>query len=573
MNAQVTIGYDKSPESFSILELVSNSKGLRLPQMTTAQRQALVFTGHETEAMGLQIFNTSTKCFETWNGTAWIAACVPVIVTYNANGGNESDISVKTESSYVTGNNYIVENSIFTRPNHFFSGWNTQVGGGGTSYSHGDPINLIADLTLYAQWDVIPVPSATLLSNTYVGAFWRNNQTGERLIRIPVGNLTGNLGDWSAFVVDGNFIKMDLSPTTDPNIDWTDASKTPADMNTAVADAMHQVSGNATIVQGTVATNGYIYFRIGLTSVNPDSNPRYGRILLRYNNNTKFQFLYIRQGEAADYVFTSSAIDNYNGTNARTNARKFSPYNLTNTNIVDGTLSGVATGVATNDANYKGTFVDYPTKAGAFFQWGMNDKVTYAYHPTNPASGGVSTWSTNYTTSWWNSIKGTQETCPSGWRRPNDGITDGTQGTSNNVSNSEMRQSLYYAPKNSTTNMDETGGRAWGYYADGYFDRRPITFQNSSYQNTTVSPNTKDVAYIGTLFFNSANGNRSLFMPAGGYRYTVGGTLNNSGISGSFWTSSSVDANNGWDLAFTSGYAGQACNFCSLGCAVRCVQE
>jgi uncharacterized protein (TIGR02145 family) len=76
LNAQVTIGYDKSPEPFSILELVSNSRGLRLPQMTTAQRQALVFTGHETEALGLQIFNTTTKCVETWNGTAWIATCV-----------------------------------------------------------------------------------------------------------------------------------------------------------------------------------------------------------------------------------------------------------------------------------------------------------------------------------------------------------------------------------------------------------------------------------------------------------------------------------------------------------------
>jgi len=38
---------------------------------------ALVFTGHEAEAQGLTIFNTTTKCVETWNGAAWIQSCPP----------------------------------------------------------------------------------------------------------------------------------------------------------------------------------------------------------------------------------------------------------------------------------------------------------------------------------------------------------------------------------------------------------------------------------------------------------------------------------------------------------------
>jgi formylglycine-generating enzyme required for sulfatase activity len=87
MNAQVTIGKDKSPEPFSVLELISNdTRGLRLPQLTQKERNALVltFAGHETEALGLQIFNTSTKCVETWNGVEWIQACdgvAPLIIT------------------------------------------------------------------------------------------------------------------------------------------------------------------------------------------------------------------------------------------------------------------------------------------------------------------------------------------------------------------------------------------------------------------------------------------------------------------------------------------------------------
>jgi hypothetical protein len=79
--AQVTIGDLKNPEPFSILELVSGSesnngnRGLRLPQLTTEEREAMVFTGYETEALGLQIFNRSTRCVETWNGSNWIQSC------------------------------------------------------------------------------------------------------------------------------------------------------------------------------------------------------------------------------------------------------------------------------------------------------------------------------------------------------------------------------------------------------------------------------------------------------------------------------------------------------------------
>jgi hypothetical protein len=79
--AQVTIGSTADPQPFSILELVgNNARGLRLPQMTTAQRDNMVnsaeFQAEKSgKARGLQIFNTKTKCVETWNGTTWIAAC------------------------------------------------------------------------------------------------------------------------------------------------------------------------------------------------------------------------------------------------------------------------------------------------------------------------------------------------------------------------------------------------------------------------------------------------------------------------------------------------------------------
>jgi hypothetical protein len=75
--AQVTIGSNVTPQSYSILELESSgTRGLRLPQLTTIERNNLTPTLEgNSAAQGLQIFNTSTECVETWNGTKWIKQC------------------------------------------------------------------------------------------------------------------------------------------------------------------------------------------------------------------------------------------------------------------------------------------------------------------------------------------------------------------------------------------------------------------------------------------------------------------------------------------------------------------
>jgi formylglycine-generating enzyme required for sulfatase activity len=77
IRAQVTIGSTAIPQPFSILELESaGTRGLRLPHMTTEERDELNLTGNSA-ASGLQIFNTTTLCVETWNGTKWIQQCPP----------------------------------------------------------------------------------------------------------------------------------------------------------------------------------------------------------------------------------------------------------------------------------------------------------------------------------------------------------------------------------------------------------------------------------------------------------------------------------------------------------------
>jgi hypothetical protein len=82
VQAQVTIGAEKAPETFSILELVSgdNNGGLRLPQIESTDQRDVLFTnavGFKSNplAIGLQIFNMETNCIEYWSGEEWISLC------------------------------------------------------------------------------------------------------------------------------------------------------------------------------------------------------------------------------------------------------------------------------------------------------------------------------------------------------------------------------------------------------------------------------------------------------------------------------------------------------------------
>lgn len=71
--AQMTIGGKKAPEPFSVLELL-NKGGLRLPQMTTTQRNEFAVQNNE-KGEGLTIYNKTTNCVEYWNKTRWISMC------------------------------------------------------------------------------------------------------------------------------------------------------------------------------------------------------------------------------------------------------------------------------------------------------------------------------------------------------------------------------------------------------------------------------------------------------------------------------------------------------------------
>ncbi|MCL2501806.1 MAG: hypothetical protein FWE99_01585 [Bacteroidales bacterium] len=355
----------------------------------------------------------------------------------------------------------------------------------------------------YIDYDGTP-PAGVI---TYVGAFWKTSQTGERIIRIAgmYDAHVGNRGPWHVAVSwyddrwddhNGDGIvfstsKLSVSKLEARGISFT-SNMTPEDAESVNS----RVTDGTTAVSGVVNTaNKDIVFRIGLQkafgkySNNPDYQTtfpaRYAVVQIVYGNNpVKIQRFFIRQGEGDDRIFGPTRI---------------SPYNL---------------GISSNRNYYgNGGFVTYPTQAGYFYQWGYSttSSVPTPYHPTYPVTG-----------------------LPQGWTQ-----------TGYNYALVDACPPNYHIPTRNEMDalFEQNSHSFWGYYADGFFDRRQI--QNSvtaSHEspergvNSAVSNSNDYVAYIGNLFFNPAT-NSTLFFPASGYR---NGALRRAGNDGMYASSTNT---------------------------------
>ena len=432
------------------------------------------------------------------------------------------------------------------------------IGGGAPDYPFKDTLyvtagNIVKSIVLDYQ------PPAGSFGN-WVGTFHRWNQTGERIIKMR------NTGAWKATVVQGDdFILLDSHPTQDVN--WGTALA--ALGNDVDFDNAYPVSGTATTVSGS----GIIYFRVGLKSAlaKMDAHPRYGLIEVATHEGTKK--IYVRQGEAADYVMRREDPNPANGNNPRPYAMRFSPFNLTDpqrgTGGNDVTLHNDYRLGVVLASRY---FTEYPTQAGYFFKWNLGEgNDLKVYHPVNTIPS-INGWTTA-TKSSWNRLL---EPCPPGYRHPNDSLRSPLT--------SEFRQSLYAIPNGNTygpvhpDNMP-LDNSLWGFYADGFFDRLAVETSPNGIISTTVSynalnlaaPANTKIAYAGRLFYNPTTFS-SLFLPAPGLRDgNEGGALKEAGYRAAYWTNS-PNGNNGWAFYFTpSSFYGYNNAHQSNGASVRCV--
>jgi len=79
LKAQVTIGAQTAPDNYSLLDLVTTNvkKGVHLPRMNTTERDALIpaTTADSAAAVGVAVYNTTTNCYDVWNGKKWLSLC------------------------------------------------------------------------------------------------------------------------------------------------------------------------------------------------------------------------------------------------------------------------------------------------------------------------------------------------------------------------------------------------------------------------------------------------------------------------------------------------------------------
>jgi hypothetical protein len=585
LKAQVNIGILDNPQPFSLLEITTTETlkgGLRLPYLTTNERDGLNMSAlaepAKTKAKGLIIYNTTTNCIECWNGAVWVSLCgalpsidvnpaTELIFDYNAaTTGQSRSVTVTTNQSGWTAVSkappwLTVSSASGTSGGSFTVTCSDYAGatlrtGAITVTSTGGAVS--KTITVRQIPNMAIISPGTPLQRTYVGAFWRANETGERIIRITNVS-SANAGNWTALVawMDGRWnpgdIVLDVEELTDAklkarNIDFLNSAYIP---NSA---ELYKLSGVAQSASGNVFANGDIIFRIGLKSnYTPNAYPaRYAVVLLSYSNNSQIQKIFLRQGEGADYVMLPHWAGSPQGSmTLRPKAVKFSPYNLTAETL----NAPVSVNGATGQSDPPAIFTDYPTKAGAFFQWanaGGDNRLRYAWEPHTldlSSDWNVSSLPGNY---FWTNASATNETCPAGYRRPTDGPISAH--SINHLEDSEMRQSLWWRPQRGDF-APSNENAVWGFYADGFFDRREIVDSknytpSSNIIYSAVSTGTRDVAYRGVLVYNP-NTNASLFFPAAGYigdgsqgATSAIGKLRSTGSQGHYWSSSSYDGVN-----------------------------
>ena len=405
----------------------------------------------------------------------------------------------------------------------------------------------LTETVTVTQWNAVP------LSGAFVGAFWRNNQRGERLIRIPHNTGQEN-ATWTVFATE-DWIQLDRE------LEWEMTGNEHLVCMTT-QDHLHRLPA---VTGGQISGTGNIYFRIGLDSYNtnpvnprnrtPDNQdgrePRWGQVIVEHSQGT--HIIWIRQGEdTAELMRVGDFPDaNANVDRSAANAhriRSFSPFNLT-AQTLD---MQVGTRAQQLDAGFGGnrsTFVQYPTQTGAFWQWGGNSVATQRmpWNPISPdtPSGWVNTsisgsWYTNATTP---NLATNHETCPPGFRRPHDGTPWGRRISNSTVAAvqaSEMRQSLFLMPPvgHSETHQTNRENAVFGFYADGFFDRRlptnatgnPVSRATAS----TVAAGTIQIAHRGVVLFNTES-QASIFFPHSG-TLSAFGTPSLIGSHGGYWS-------------------------------------
>ena len=425
----------------------------------------------------------------------------------------------------------------------------------------------------------------------YIGAFFKDNEQGERIIQ---GQET-IASMWRATTTT-NWIVLSKTPSFDPGA-GTDTPGDPEKYPVIPDGNGKDITGYGRVYFriGTTGANPNPGTpRYGVVTIEGWSGPTHS-IFVRQGETADYLFEPTNTiGTApADEEFAPLA------GRTRTRATKFAVYNLTAnefkvpSNAADFYTVTPRGGIFVDYPSQGGALFQW----GVPLSTGKTEFYRRAYKPYGPTGKDPSSWWRDNDTDdkekiMWDAATGytehksTFETCPLGYRRPTDGPTNEiayngpypvknpaassntivaneasfVQARKEQIADSEFRVSLFPYPYagNANENADypafNPGGNydgtypqnewaranaqyvtALGFYADGYFDRRPLTQSPDIANQYNVSANTGQVAYGGYIFFN---GEKSIFFPAAGTLINYNGAFKDRGNTGRYWTSS-----------------------------------
>ena len=95
-----------------------------------------------------------------------VATPTPTPATYKVTYHKNSSLAIgdvpSDQTAYTSGSTVTVKNAAYCNT-HFFTGWNTEYDGSGTSYAPGDKFTITGNITLYAQWKSAYISSDNLI--------------------------------------------------------------------------------------------------------------------------------------------------------------------------------------------------------------------------------------------------------------------------------------------------------------------------------------------------------------------------------------------------------------------------
>ncbi|MDR1653872.1 MAG: fibrobacter succinogenes major paralogous domain-containing protein [Prevotellaceae bacterium] len=574
--SQVTVGVDSLPQRFSLLELIGdNTRGLRLPQMNTSSRDIMTATAEfiaekNGRARGLQIFNTTTHCVETWNGQKWIVECMPcddisfptLGTTYNfCNGATIADLEAKTGGADI---------------------YNSASGGN----KYASTVALSSSVIYYAEQRVanctppartalrVNLGNCNLAPNANLTAFVNvmydfQHQTLEAYSTAGIGtdyewsvSTSGSAGSFTPianapnspfFTVPANFADNYYSGSYKSETLWFKCKITNSKGYATTADNLLDIIFIKTTSAGYSENNGvkYLTLRKGQGGSNGTGTMKVALLSLGQSADWTPGGGYVPNndaGDIGDFYQWGRVADGHQNVVWSKNASRSNqiiPFGTTPANTADTLSYRVNTRpayntsthqVVANDVHY-GKFI----KATDATSNGNQDWYYSSGHDNalwGTASNNDRSAQGSLTFTW---TRPGNNPCPSGWRIPSRwnwwDIYRGT-GTDTDILNSN------YAGLNNT----------WQWRA---------------------SNGTSATAFGGAIVTNPNTGEK-IFLPASGFRYYDSGELQVAGTHGRFWSSTYYDSpHQSLSLGFTTNNVGAGNNYNGKADArhARCVAE